>query len=159
MVKQGKSATHYGATPDQNLQNQNREEARNHRQSRQPIPNMVTMTRSIAEHDSTNDKIRQPQRTNIFDTSLTKVQVYLSERQWHADDQGLLVNKLQSAWLDGVCLRRDSNTDEHLRGTPSGGGVRSCIETPSGEPTVGHFSLVETETGHTGMFDDQHDGL
>ena len=33
---------------------------------------------------------------------------------------GALVNKLESAWLEGIWLGRDSKTDEHLIGTPSG---------------------------------------
>ena len=33
---------------------------------------------------------------------------------------GALVNKLESAWLEGILLGRDSKTDEHLIGTPSG---------------------------------------
>ena len=33
---------------------------------------------------------------------------------------GALVNKLESAWLEGIWLGRDSKTDEHLIGTPNG---------------------------------------
>ena len=33
---------------------------------------------------------------------------------------GALVNKLESAWLEGIWLGRDSKTDEQLIGTPSG---------------------------------------
>ena len=33
---------------------------------------------------------------------------------------GALVNNLESAWLEGMWLGRDSKTDEHLIGTPSG---------------------------------------
>ena len=33
---------------------------------------------------------------------------------------GALVNKLESAWLQGVWLGRDSKTDEYLIGTPNG---------------------------------------
>ena len=33
---------------------------------------------------------------------------------------GALVNKLESAWLEGVWLGRDGKTDEHLIGTPNG---------------------------------------
>ena len=33
---------------------------------------------------------------------------------------GALVNKMESAWLEGVWLGRDSRTDEHLFGTPNG---------------------------------------
>ena len=33
---------------------------------------------------------------------------------------GALVNKLDSAWLEGIWLGRDSKTDEHLSGTPNG---------------------------------------
>ena len=31
-----------------------------------------------------------------------------------------MVNKLESAWLEGIWLGRDSKTDEHLIGTPNG---------------------------------------
>ena len=33
---------------------------------------------------------------------------------------GALVNKLESAWLEGIWLGRDSKTDEHFIGTPNG---------------------------------------
>ena len=33
---------------------------------------------------------------------------------------GTLVNKLESVWLEGIWLGRDSKTDEHLIGTPNG---------------------------------------
>ena len=33
---------------------------------------------------------------------------------------GALVNKLESAWLEGIWIGRDSKTDEHLIGTPNG---------------------------------------
>ena len=33
---------------------------------------------------------------------------------------GAWVNKLESAWLEGNWLERDSKTDEHLIGTPNG---------------------------------------
>ena len=33
---------------------------------------------------------------------------------------GALVNKLESAWLEGIWLGRDSKTGEHLIGTPNG---------------------------------------
>ena len=33
---------------------------------------------------------------------------------------GALVNKLESAWLEGFWLGSDSKTDEHLIGTPNG---------------------------------------
>ena len=33
---------------------------------------------------------------------------------------GAWVNKLESAWLEGIWLGRDSKTDEHLIGTPNG---------------------------------------
>ena len=33
---------------------------------------------------------------------------------------GALVNKLESSWLEGIWLGRDSKTDEHLIGTPNG---------------------------------------
>ena len=40
----------------------------------------------------------------------------------------LVVNKLESAWLEGVWLGRDRKTDEHLIGTPSGMISKPCIE-------------------------------
>ena len=33
---------------------------------------------------------------------------------------GALINRLESAWLEGIWLGRDSKTDEHLIGTPNG---------------------------------------
>ena len=42
------------------------------------------------------------------------------EKQLRADDQEHWVNKLESAWLENIWLGRDSKTDEHLIGTPSG---------------------------------------
>ena len=50
---------------------------------------------------------------------LPKSQSYLLEKQLHADDREHW-NKLESAWLEGIWLGRDSKTDEHLIGTPNG---------------------------------------
>ena len=68
---------------------------------------------------------------------------------------GALVNKLESAWLEGIWLGRDSKTDEHLIGTTEWHGSQSCIETSSGETTLGcdspernDLGSVETDTSH-----------
>ena len=67
---------------------------------------------------------------------------------------GALVNKLESAWLEGVWLTQDNKTDEHLNGAPNDM-VRSRALTQSGKRTLGHHSLerhglgsVETDTSH-----------
>ena len=66
-------------------------------------------TRSHKRQDSTTacEKIRS--RPNLFSL----------ERRLRADEPGALVNKMESAWHEGVWLGRNSETDEHLIGTPN----------------------------------------
>ena len=52
---------------------------------------------------------------------------------------GALVNKLESAWLEGVWLGRASKIEEHVIGTPKRYGSKPCTETQSGK-TLGHSS-------------------
>ena len=80
-----------------------------------------TRFRSMAIH-----AIPQATRFNInsdtrrSDTCLTNARFYSLERQFACRRPGALVNKLETAWLEGIWLGRDSETDEHLIGTPNG---------------------------------------
>ena len=68
---------------------------------------------------------------------------------------GALVNKLESAWLEGIWLGRDSKTDEQFDRYTEWHGSQPCVETSSGETTLGYDSperhdlgSVETDTSH-----------
>ena len=63
---------------------------------------------------------------------------------------GALVNKLESAWLEGIWLGRDSKTDEHLIEYTEWHGSQSCIEASSGETTLGCDSPERNDLGSDG---------
>ena len=77
--------------------------------------------------DSTNDKAQQPQHTRRFDTCHIRAPIFLVGQTVACRRPGALVNKLESAWLEGVWLGRDNKTDGHLIET-SNGMVRSRVQ-------------------------------
>ena len=69
---------------------------------------------------------------------------------------GALVNKLESAWLEGIWLGRDSKTDEHLIGTPNGmvrsRALKRRVERRRWDvdsPERNDLGSVETDTSHS----------
>ena len=69
---------------------------------------------------------------------------------------GAWVNKLESAWLEGIWLGRDSKTDEHLIGTPNGmvrsRALKRRVERRRWDVTLlerNDLGSVETDTSHS----------
>ena len=95
---------------------------RNHRQCRQLPAHLVTTTRSMAWQDTRFHK-RQDSTTTAYEKvphMSNQNPILLVGQAVACKRPGALVNKLESAWLEGVWLGRDSETDEHLIGTPNG---------------------------------------
>ena len=80
-------------------------------------------TQHGSTRDSTDDRTQQPQHTRRFDTCHIKNQILLVGEAVACRRPGAMLKKLESAWVEGVWLGRESKTDKYLLGTPPCSGM------------------------------------